>query len=208
MPFRKTQRERALENVLNSIFWLHYNENKLHSAFFTGNGNIANSKWIVIFPAKLLSLWWSPMQPAATFIMDSLAKYSYDKSFAPRARTARHWCCLQPFRAFKYSSSNHHLWSAYFWHSFKKRFGVIVFALFWEDKTFFKDLFPFVLHKSNYFLCCTIGFKEHQKCIASTELHEKQNLILNKLTTPLFFFSLEYYDYDTMNTTIHSHPGL
>lgn len=68
MPFRKIRRERALENVLNYIFWLYYNENNLYSAFFTGNDNIANSKWIVIFPAKLLSLWWSAMQSAATFL--------------------------------------------------------------------------------------------------------------------------------------------
>lgn len=147
------------------------------------------------FPCQTFKSLLIPMQPAATFSWILLLNIVKTKVLLQeRERPATDVACSR----FGHSNTavQNIIYEVLIFDTVLKRFGVIVFALFREDKTFFKDLFPFVLHKSNYFLCCTIGFKEHRKRITSAERAWKTKLDL-KQTNQLhciFFFSSKYDD--------------
>lgn len=131
------------------------------------------------FPCQTFKPLVIPMQPAATFLWILLLNMVKTKVLLQeRERLATDVACSH----FGHSNAavQNIIYEALIFDTVLKGFGVVVFALFREDKTFFKDLFPFVLHKSNRFLCCTIGFKEHQKCITSAELARKTKLDLKQ----------------------------
>lgn len=127
--------------------------------------------------------------------MDSLVKYGEDKSFAPRAWAARHRCCLQPFRAFKCSSSKHHLWSAYFWHSFK-RVWCRSLCLVQRGQNIFQRSFPVCTRQVKPFSLLHYRIQRasevYHKC--RTRKKNKTWSETNSLTTPHFFLPLEYDD--------------
>lgn len=121
-----------------------------------------------------------PLQPAATFLWILLLNIVKTKVLLQeRERLSTDVACSH----FGHSNTavQNIIYEALIFDTvLKKRFGVIVFALFREDKPFFKGPFPFVLHKSNYSLGCSIGVTEHQKCIKSAELARKTKLDLKQ----------------------------